>query len=63
MVELNGIELGASRNRPSACRSDRSPLERKSYNIPLALSSSLPPTDLKYFSLEAALDRVLYSSL
>ena len=25
MVELNGIELGASRFRPSACRSDRSP--------------------------------------
>ena len=25
LVELNGIELGASRCRPSACRSDRSP--------------------------------------
>jgi len=25
MVELNGIELGASRFRPSACRYDRSP--------------------------------------
>ena len=59
MVELNGIE-------PSACRYDRSPfwvVNRKSYNIPFTLSSNLPLIDLKYLSLEAASDRVEYSSL
>ncbi len=59
MVELNGIE-------PTTCRSDRSPLlyhKLESYNIPLCLSSNLPSTDLKYLSLEAALDRVRNSSL
>jgi len=58
LVELNGIE-------PSACRSDRSPwiVDWESYNIPFAVSSSLPLTDLKYLSLEAASDRVAYSSL
>jgi len=34
----------------------------KNYNIPFAISSNLPLTDLKYLSLEAALDRVKYSS-
>ena len=58
MVELNGIE-------PSACRYDRSPfgvITWKSYNTPFALSSNLPLRDLKYLSLKAASDLVVYFS-
>jgi hypothetical protein len=52
MVELNGIELGASRCgttesiptrfRPSACRSDRSPTEPKRYKKMVELNGIEP---------------------
>ncbi len=54
---------GADRDRTGGLSIRPLSRRRKGYIMPFAFSSSLPPTDLKYFSLEAASDRVLYSSL
>jgi hypothetical protein len=73
LIGMNSLDGGADGDR-TRCESipthDLSirPLSHqardfKGYSIPFVLSSSLPSTDFKYRSLEAALDRVGNSSL